>query len=115
MRDAQTLRDMEEIAVLWQYLYMDENHTVEVKNSIGVPLQFRMNEDGYVLQKNLNFPNVPEHTEELALPVWLAVIDQLKGQPLKEMAGWQVGPNIRNRWDEITLLTKTNMSLNRGR
>ena len=113
MRNRTTLLGIGDVAVLMQYLYMDGSHSVEVKNIIGVPLAIRMDEQGYVKIKNLNFPNVREINEELPLESWLAIVRQLKELPLKELAGHGTGPGIQNRWDEIEAIVKTSLSLNR--
>lgn len=112
-RDTEILFAMEDIVLLWQYLYMCGEHTVEVKNSIGVPLEISMDGNGCVHQKNLNFPEVPEISVEFSIPVWLGIIDQLKGQPLKDMAGWNVGGRIKNRWDEVRAIANMNVGQNR--
>lgn len=114
MRDIKILFGMEELKTLFQYLYLDESHTVEVKNSIGVPLQISMDDEGNLWLKNLNFPDVPKHLEEMSISTLLAVISQLKDAPRKETAGWQTGEHIKTRWDEIEALTSANVALNRN-
>ncbi len=109
MRDREMLFAFDEIETLWQYLYLSEEHTVEVKNSIGVPLQFSMDEKGVIWKKNLNFPDIPETQDILVIPAWLSVIEQLKTQPAKEIPNGR----FKNRWDEIRILTLTDVTLNR--
>lgn len=113
MRNRQILLEIEDIMLLWQYLYMSEEHSIVIQNAIGVPLRITMDDEGALKCQNLNFPAVPPTTAELQLMEWLGIIDQLKEQPLHEMKGWNVGEGIQNRWDEIKVLTKTNLSLNR--
>jgi len=100
----------DDLATLLQYLYMSEDHSIQVKNCIGVPLQIRMDENLRCFCKNLNFPNLPETnwTEEMSVPTIMAIIDQLKKKPAKEY------PNrFPSRWEEIKTLTRTQLSLNR--
>lgn len=114
MRSSDILFGLEDIAILQQYLYLDPANTIQVKNSINVPLEFSMNDDGIIMLKNLNFPDNPAHKEDVSIPTWLAIIDQLKEQPLKNMADWTVNKEqYKTRWDEIVAITKINVDLNR--
>lgn len=109
MRDSRFLEDIEDAALLMQYLY--EGNTVTVKNAIGVPLEITMDEEGYIFQKNLNFPESPRHLKAYQLPEWLGIIDQLKGQPEENLADANTGNGFQNQWDEIRFITLANRSL----
>lgn len=113
MRTRDMLKDIDDVALLMKYLYMDESNRIVVKNRIGVPLEISMNEDGYTMQKNLNFPEIPAHQEDYQVPVWLGIIDQLKEQPKQELKDVKTGERIRNRWDEIKCITQVQLSMNR--
>ena len=107
MRDRKILlQGFDDIATLLRYLYLDEDHSVTVKNCIDVPLRFRLTEDLTFMIKNLNFPNVPEHRDVPTLSILLSMVDQLK-----EMPGEQY--DFKTRWDEIKTLTSCNVGLNR--
>lgn len=112
MRDKNVLlKSFDEIKTLQQYLYMDESHTVTMKNKLGVSIQIRMTESLQYLGKNLNFPNVPEMNfdGEMNLKVFTELIQQLKEQPA------EIYPNrFNNRWDEISKLTATNLAATAG-
>ena len=56
MRTVNTLLDLEEIPILWQYLYMNEDHYVIVDNGVA-KLEIRMRENCSFHAKNLNFPD----------------------------------------------------------
>ena len=110
MRDKNVLDKFEDIKILHQYLYMSDEHSVEVVNSIGVPLRIRMDENLHYWCKNLNFPNVPEAdwSESMTLGVTLSVIEQLKETPAVEFP-----KRFKNRWEEIKELTKINVFSNK--
>lgn len=111
MRTKDTLvNGFEDLATLLQYLYMSEDHSIEVENAIGVPLQIRMDENLRCCCKNLNFPYLPEinWTEEMNVPTIMAVVDQQKKKPATEFP-----KRFSSRWEEIKILTRTQLSLNR--
>ena len=104
------INDFKNLATLLQYLYMSEEHFIEVENVIGVRLRIRMDENLRCFCKNLNFPDLPESnwTEEMSVPTIMAIIDQLKEKPATEFP-----KSFHSRWEEIKTLTCTQLSLNR--
>jgi Leucine-rich repeat (LRR) protein len=109
MRTTETLFDMEEITILYQYLYMDENHFITIDNSI-TKLEIRMRENCSFKAKNLRFPDVPdlEYTDMMTIPNILGIIDQLKHVPAVEFPTC-----FTNRWEEIKTITTTNVAQNK--
>ena len=109
MRATDTLFDMEEIPILYQYLYMDENNYIIVDNGI-TQLQIRMNDSCYFISKNLRFPDVPEisYTDMMTIPNMLGIIDQLRNVPAVEFPTC-----FTNRWEEIKTITNTNVAQNK--
>ena len=103
------IEGFENIKILQQYLYMSEEHTILIHNSIGVPLRIRMDDEGRYLCKNMNFPSVREGCwdEDMTINVILSVIEQLKEQPAVEFP-----QRFNNRWKEIKMITQTNVALN---
>ena len=110
MRTVNTLLDLEEIPILWQYLYMNEDHYVIVDNGVA-KLEIRMRENCSFHAKNLNFPDLPdlEYTDMMIIPNMLGIIDQLKNIPPIEFKGFA------SRWDEIRTITLANVVQNRVR
>lgn len=101
------IEGFDNIERLCQYLYMSEDHKINVKNSIGVPLEIRMDENMRFKIKNLNFPDCPEICDDLTFETLLGIVDQLKEQDAVEF------PNrFDNRWQEIEEITAMNLSLN---
>lgn len=109
MRSADILFDMEEIPILYQYLYMDENNSIVVDNGV-TKLQIRMNDSCYFISKNLKFPEVPEmgYTEMMTIPNMLGIIDQLKCVSAVEFPTC-----FTNRWEEIKTITNANVAQNK--
>lgn len=109
MRTTDILFDMEEIIILYQYLYMDENHYITIDNGV-TKLEIRMRENGYFHAKNLRFPDLPDldYTDMMTIPNMLGIIDQLKHVPAVEFPTC-----FTNRWEEIKTITNTNVTQNK--
>lgn len=109
MRTTDTLFDMEEIPVLYQYLYMDEGHFITVDNGV-TKLEIRMTDGCFFKAKNLRFPDVPDlnYTDMMTIPNMLGIIDQLKNVPAVEFPTC-----FANRWEEIKTITNTNVAQNK--
>ena len=109
MRTTETLFYMEEIPILYQYLYMDENHYITVDNGI-TKLEIRMRENCSFHAKNLRFPDLPdlEYTDMMTIPNTIGIIDQLKYSPAVEFPTC-----FTNRWEEIKTITITNVTQNK--
>lgn len=108
MRDKDALFGLENVCILNQYLYMNEENYVIVNNGVA-KLRIRMDEELNYWCKNLNFPDVREmlYNETMYLENCLSIIEQLKKQPAFELPN-----NFDNRWEEIKTLTKSNLALN---
>lgn len=108
MRTVDTLLAMEEIAILWQYLYMNEEHFITVDNGMA-KLEIRMRENGSFHAKNLNFPDLPDldYTDMMVLPNMLGIIDQLKNVPPVEFK------YFKSRWEELRTITLANVAQNK--
>jgi hypothetical protein len=109
MRTVDTLFDLEEISILLQYLYMDEDHYVTVDNGV-TKLEIRMTESGYFRAKNLRFPDLPDlnYTDMMTIPNMLGIIDQLKHVPPVEFKN-----EFKSRWEELKTITITNVAQNK--
>ena len=75
MRTNDTLFELEEIPILWQYLYMDEKHFITVDNGL-TKLEIRMTDKCYFKAKNLNFPDLPDlnYTDMMTIPNMFGII-----------------------------------------
>lgn len=111
MRDKTILLEsFEEIKTLQQFLYMDADNSVSMKNKLGVVVQIRLTDDLQYLGKNLQFPNVPEMNfdGEMNLKVFRELIQQLKLQPAISNTS-----RFKSRWEEICEVTLANLALNK--
>ena len=108
MRDVPTLLELEEIPILWQYLYMDEEHYITVDNGIA-KLEIRMRENCTFHAKNLNFPDLPDldYTDMMVIPNMLGIISQLKEVPPVEFT------QFSSRWEELRTVTLVNVDKNK--
>ena len=109
MRTTETLFDLEEITILWQYLYMCEDLYVTVDNGL-TKLEIRMADNCYFKAKNLRFPDLPDlnYTDMMTIPNMLGIIDQLKHVPAVEFPTC-----FGNRWEEIRTIVLTNVAQNK--
>lgn len=108
MRTVDTLFDLEDITILYQYLYMSEDHFITVDNGIA-KLEIRMNDKGYFHCKNLNFPELPDsnYTDMMTIPNMFGIIDQLKNVPPIEF------DSFKSRWEELRTITLSNVAQNK--
>ncbi len=111
MRTKDDLFALEDIATLFQYLYMDGNHTVTFHNGL-TDLRIRMDEEYGVHCRNLSFPDLPEtdFSEQMTPSYVLGIVDVLKNTAPVEFPD-----SFANRWEEVRMITKTNLALNRPR
>jgi hypothetical protein len=108
MRTKDTLLEIADVAIFYQYLYMDKDHKITFNNDL-TNLTLSMNDSLHVMCRNCNFPDLPpsDFSDMLTLPYILAVIDRLKDMPATEFPS-----SFKNRWEEIKTITQTNLTLN---
>lgn len=97
MRNIDMLKAIGDTGTLLQYLYCSPDNAIVFNNGV-TNLELTMNDDGYILVKNLNFPKSPptDFANQLTVLVMLEIIDQLKTQPPKIK-----NTTLKSRWDEI--------------
>ena len=110
MRSRETLMAIESITLLYQYLYMDENHSITFNNGV-TDLTIHMTDNLSVMCKNLRYPDLPESdwTENFTPYNCLNIIEILKTMPAEEYK-----EPFENRWEEIKSITSFNLALNRN-
>lgn len=108
MRTKDMLFELEDITLLYQYLYMNKNHKITFNNGL-TDLTIRMTDDLYILCKNESFPDLPEtaFSESMTIPYVLGIIDRLKEYPASEYR-----MTFSNRWDELKTTTLANLAQN---
>jgi hypothetical protein len=112
MRTIDTLlTDFNDICTLYRYLYMSEDHFIDVETP-ATTLRITMTEDLNFKCLNLRFPDLPPmgYNDMMTLNQSLGIIDQLKHKP--GIMNFREGAS---RWDEIFDITNANLALNRDR
>lgn len=100
--------DFNKISTLMRYLYMSDEHSIEVENTLGVTLKITMGEDLNFYCTNMNFPDIPptNWSSEMTINRMLDIIAQLEEKPAKMYSSFD------SRWQEISDITQTNLALN---
>lgn len=103
------LGDFDRVKILCQYLYMDEQHNIDVDNGLTT-LRIRMTENCGFRCKNLRFPDLPDmsYTEEMSIPQIIGICYRLEEMPAI------MGYGHKNRWEEIKEITTSNLALNKN-
>lgn len=109
MRTKDTLLALNELSVLYQYLYMSEEHSITFNNGI-TDLEIHMTETLSVMCKNLRFPELPEMnwTENFTPANCMGIISRLKEMPAEEYK-----ESFENRWEEVKTIALHTLALNR--
>ena len=106
MRTKDILKEIEDVAIFYQYLYLSPNHNIIVNNGL-TDLKFELSENLHILQTNMNFPQFGASNEPLDLTNILGIVDKLKKTPAIEFPDY-----FDNRWTEIKTITQSNVALN---
>lgn len=110
MRTKDTFKELEEISILCQYLYANENRHIQIDNGIA-KLEVYMRDDSSFYVKNLNFPNMPlvGYTDIMTVPHMLGIIAQLK----ETSSGF--GDTFKSYWEEICFTVASDRTVNNDR
>ena len=111
MRSKEVLNEIVDAALLLQYLYMSEKHSITFNNGVA-DLTLRMDENLNILCQNMNFPDFPETywNDNMSPSNCLDIMHALKQMPAIEHK-----QNFGNRWEEIRTITKMNLVQNTNR
>ena len=109
MRSKAILFQLDDIPILLQYLYMNEDHHVVINNGL-TDMRIRIDDNMDVWGKNLSFPQIPEMrwNEHLCPEGCLDVIYMLQHAPATDFP-----ERFQSRWDEIKEITLANLALNK--
>lgn len=96
----------ENMKVIYQYLYMSEEHAIIVNNRM-TDLELSMDDDGNILCRNMNYPDLPKtrYNDKMNLAVIEAIVSQLEAQPAQK-------DYFNNRWEEVKEITNVNAAHN---
>ena len=106
MRNKDTLLEISDVAVFYQYLYMSPEHNIVVNNGL-TDLKFELSDNLRIMKTNMNYPQFGASNEPLDLTNIMGIIDKLK-----EMPPNQFPQTFKNRWQEIKETTIGNLALN---
>ena len=105
MRYYSDLEMLDEINILFKYLYMDENHFVYFKNAVDVPFKLWMIEDCFVLRRQRTDKEDAEpQTCDYDLYDYAEVVNQLKEQG----SSFEF---FENKWEEIRSIVASTKTL----
>lgn len=108
MRTKDGLEALEEVKILLEYLYMDENNKIVVSNGL-TKLEISMDEDFCIYARNLSFPELGTFPYPMVIENFAGCVEQLKDTPPNmEYAGF------KSFWEEIKVTTLANLALNKG-
>ena len=102
MRVKTVLKEMDEVAILYKFLYSDENNKIKFSNGLA-ELEVTMDKDLNFMCRNMNFPDMKaiNHNSVMDLAYCAAVIKKLKETPPLDLKT----DDIKNQWDEIRFRT----------
>ena len=108
MRSKTILKELDDICVLYQYLYMNPDNRVTINNGMN-DFEIRLDEELRLFCKNMSFPDLPDmsYCEHMTLRRSLGVIHSLKKQAAK-----QFPETFKSAWDEIKDITMSHLALN---
>lgn len=102
------INGFQEMQDILRYLYME--NTIAITNSIDVPLELSMTENGRIACRNMNYPEFEptDWTDHMDVETCMAIAEQLRGQePTME------NTMLKNRWDELHTIVAMNISQNK--
>ena len=107
MRNKSDLKLMEEITILNQFLYMDENNYVEFKNGDFIRI-LKINENLDYIASIKNSSLIPlKVNSDMNIRVLGNIIEQLK-----EQKPFMIKTDFKSRWEEIKNITMANLAKN---
>lgn len=106
MRTKETLKNIDDVRILMQYLYMDEEAFIIIDNKL-TKLEIKMNESLGTVCKNLSFPHLGFTAYSLELPEWIDIVEYLKQIPSSFKFG-----NFKTQWEGIKTITLMNLASN---
>ena len=93
MRTKTDLNKLDDLKILYEFLYMNENNSIIYNNGL-TDLEIKMDENFNLKAKNLNTGTEMFFNQQMDVPNTLEIIDILKE------ASAQIS-DFKNRWEEI--------------
>ena len=93
MRTKMNLNKLDDLKILYEFLYMDENNSITYNNGFA-DLEIKLDENFNLKAKNLNTEIEIFFNQEMDIPSTLEIINILKEMPAQI-------PKYGSRWEEI--------------
>jgi len=108
MRSKMMLKELEDVQVLYQFLYMSPEHNIVINNGM-TDLEIRLDENLRFKCRNLSFPHLPEmeYSTQMTLRCCMGAVDYLKEQPAKQFPA-----TFDSEWEEISHIALRTMAMN---
>lgn len=104
MRTKTNLNKLNNLKILYDFLYMDENNYIIYNNGF-TNLEIKMDENFNLKAKNLNTGIEMFFNQQMDIPNTLEIIDILKETPAQI-------PEFGNRWEEICFNVNAGKTVN---
>ena len=101
------LKQIEEMDILWKYLYLNEENYVIFNNGMN-NIKLTMNANGRIFSTVADDPDDFPTIRQVDFPEIFEIIKQLKEQE----STFKNSSEIRSEWDRIATFVRMNMSLN---
>ena len=106
-RPKEKLKQIEEMDILWKYLYLNEENYVVFNNGIN-NIKLTMNANGRIFSVIADDPDDFPTVRQVDIPEIFEIIKQLK----KQESSFKGSSEIKSEWDRITAFVRMNISLN---
>ena len=106
-RSKEKLKQIEEMDILWKYLYLNEENYVVFNNGMN-DIRLTMNANGRIFSAIADDPDDFPTLRQADFPEVFEIIRQLKEQE----SSFKGSSAIKSEWDRITAFVRMNMSLN---
>ena len=106
-RPKEKLKQIEEMDILWKYLYLNEENYVVFNNGMN-DIRLTMNANGRIFSTVADDPDDFTTVRQVDFPEVFEIIKQLKEQK----SSFKGSSTIKSEWDRIVAFVRMNMSLN---
>ena len=106
-RPKEKLKQIEEMDILWKYLYLNEENYVVFNNGMN-DIRLTMNANGRIFSTIADDPDDFPTIRQVDIPEIFEIIKQLK----KQESSFKGSSEIKSEWDRITAFVRMNISLN---
>lgn len=106
-RPKEKLKQIEEMNILWKYLYLNEKNYVVFNNGMN-NIKLTMNANGRIFSTIADDPDDFPTVRQVDIPEVFEIIKQLKNQE----SSFKGSSEIKSEWGRIKAFVRMNISLN---